>query len=271
MQLSAMLVLTRWIHIGNAFVATRGSGRRYQQGGAHVTISAISPVPGTGTQYTVGSNLSSDDVQLIEHVKEFVETGTGFGTPPRPELISEDFVFRGPIIGPLCKADYIKTLNTNRVHEAFPDLASGAFGYTIDPKEPQRVWFFTRFTGTNTGPIRLGNFVQVPPTGGEVEGAPEVNSVLLDENKKVKLFTVGYNVDRDAGTSGGVGALFGLLNSCGIPMPPGWLFKTGQALGNFAANTLNDFAGSRTVSREEDIPEWYKAYCPMRRGAEGVY
>merc|ERR1712008_234646 len=50
---------------------------------------------------------------------------------------------------------------------------------------------------------RLGNFVQLPATGAEVDGAPEVNSILLDQDGKVKLFTVGYNVDRDAGSEWG--------------------------------------------------------------------
>eukprot|EP00931_Biecheleriopsis_adriatica_P086199 TRINITY_DN60910_c0_g1_i1.p1 TRINITY_DN60910_c0_g1~~TRINITY_DN60910_c0_g1_i1.p1 ORF type:complete len:253 (-),score=35.69 TRINITY_DN60910_c0_g1_i1:170-928(-) len=226
---------------------------------------------GTGKDYEVGAELSASQIRFMELAKEFVETGTGFGSPARPELIADDFVFRGPIIGPLCKADYLETLNTNKVYEAFPDLASGAFGYTVDPKEPNRIWFFTRFTGTNTGPIRLGNFVELPPTGAEINGAPEVNSIMLDEHGRVKLFTVGYNVDRDAGTSGGAGALFGLLNGCGIPMPPGWLFSVGQWFGNLAADVFNNFAGSRTVSREEDLPAWYKSYCPTRRGSEGVY
>lgn len=236
-------------------------------------IMAASPAPGTGREYNVAAELPAEHVRLIELVNNFVESGTGFGTPARPELIAEDFVFRGPVIGPLCKRDYLQTLNTNKVYEAFPDISSGAFGYAVDPKEPKRVWFFTRYTATNTGPIRLGKFVKLQPTGAEIDGAPEVNSIMLDESDKVKLFTVGYNVDRDAGTSEGSGALVGLLNGCGIPAGrlPGWLFRVGQALGNFAADVLDDFAGSRTVSREEDIPSWYKSYCPSRRGSEGVY
>lgn len=234
-------------------------------------LRAASPVPGTGKDYVVGAELPAEHARRLELVKDFVESGTGFGSPARPELIAEDFVFRGPVIGPLCKKDYLQTLNTNRVYEAFPDISSGAFGYTIDPKEPRRVWFFTRFVGTNTGPIRLGNFVELQPSGAEIDGAPEVNSVMLDENGKVKLFTVGYNVDRDAGTSDGLGALFGLLRGCGVPAPPGWLFRVGQAFGNFAADVSNNFAGSRSVSREDDIPAWYKSYCPARRGADGVY
>merc|ERR1711972_1173248 len=114
----------------------------------------------------------------------------------------------------------------------------------------------TRFTGTNTGPIRLGP-LELPATGAEVDGAPEVNSVLFDSEDRVKLFTVGYNVDRDAGTSEGAGALVGLLNACGIRLPNGLLFRVGQVAGTRLADV---FPGTiRSVSREEDIPEWYKS------------
>ena len=141
----------------------------------------------------------------------------------------------------------------NKVYEAFPDLHSGAFGYSVDPREPNRVWFFTRYTGTNTGTITLGP-LELAPTGAVVDGAPEANSVMFDDEGKVRLLTVGYNVDADAGTSEGAGALVGILNACGIRLPSGAVFKATQALGTRAANLLPDGALIRSVSSEDDIP-----------------
>lgn len=210
-----------------------------------------------------------EEQRLIELAQDFVETGTGFGTVSRPELFADDFVFRGPIIGPLCKKDYLFTLDTNKVYEAFPDLSSGAFGYTVDPIERNRVWFFTRYTGTNTGTITIGP-ITLPPTGKEIQSGPEVNSVMFDEDNKVKLFTVGYVVDRDTpgATSDGQGALVGLLKGCGIPFPSTSLFRPIQKLAESYNKSHPELI--KSISLEEDIPAWYKDYVPSRRGAEGV-
>ncbi|KAK3256408.1 hypothetical protein CYMTET_34456 [Cymbomonas tetramitiformis] len=213
------------------------------------------------------SERSAEENRLIILAQDFIETGTGFGTPARPELIAEDFVFRGPVIGPLCKKDYLHTLSVNKVYEAFPDLKSGAFGYTVDPAEPKRVWLFTRYSGTNTGDIHLGPLT-LPATSKVISGGAEVNSVLFDEHDKVKLLTVGYIADRDPpfnATNQGAGALVGLLNACGINLPSSPVFKLIQYVSGFIPNQI------RSISVEEDIPEWYKNYVPKRRGAEGVY
>ena len=47
----------------------------------------------------------------------------------------------GPI-GPLSKADYLSTMDTFKIHQAFPDVSPNAFGFSIDPLDSSRVWFF---------------------------------------------------------------------------------------------------------------------------------
>lgn len=82
-------------------------------------------------------------------------------------------------------------------------------------------------TGTNTGslpmPVVPGYTVYIPPTGKEHRAGPEAVSITFEEDSlRVQRLTVGYVIDRNEGTNGGYGALFGLLHSMGAP---GWLLK----------------------------------------------
>lgn len=56
-------------------------------------------------------------------------------------------------------------LKTFQVYKAFPDIKANAFGFTIDPLDCRRVWFFIRATGTNTGPLGFSFGLQIPPSG----------------------------------------------------------------------------------------------------------
>ena len=49
--------------------------------------------------------IDSDETK-IEAARKFLLEGNGLYAPPRPELLAEDFVFRAPVVGPLCKTDY---------------------------------------------------------------------------------------------------------------------------------------------------------------------
>ena len=69
---------------------------------------------------------------------------------------------------------------------------------SVDPIEPNRVWWFSRPTGTHAGETeRFG-----PPTGVRVVGVPQTYSLVLDEGGKAIKFTAGYPADRVAGNTG---------------------------------------------------------------------
>jgi hypothetical protein len=214
-----------------------------------------------------------DVFRMQQIAKEYIETGSGFASPVKADMMSEDFVFRGAVVGPLCKRDYIRTLKDGfGLYRSIPNMRPNSFGYIQDPNNLWRLWFFTRYTGTNTNPINLG--VELPATNKEVQSGIEANSIMFDKNLKIKHLTVGYIADFDdpGSKSGGFGAAFGVFKALGINLPTGKAFNTAQkVLKSFArdsnsASLLNNF---RSVSNEEDIPEWYKNYVPMRRGAEG--
>ena len=56
--------------------------------------------------------------------------------------------------------------------KGFPDLVNNYWGFHVDPMEPNRVWFFTRASGTHTGEFNFGR--PIPPTGKEVHTPPQV-------------------------------------------------------------------------------------------------
>lgn len=213
---------------------------------------------------------TAGDSELLQLANTFIYTQSGFYSPATPSAFSDDFVFRGPVIGPLCKKDYLDTLATFGIFTAFPDISPNAFGFTVDPEEPRRVWFFVRNTGTNTGPLGLGFGISYPPSGNAAYGCVETFSLTFDAENKAKRVTVGYVADRfdEKANTGGSGAALGLMKAAGI-VPPAFtaanpLFALGQKLGNALAG---GGAGSvRTVSKPEDVPKWW----PFSEvGAEG--
>merc|ERR1712203_1119851 len=100
---------------------------------------------------------------------------------------------------------------TFRLEDAVPDLNAQQYDFRTDPFEPNRVWFTARGTGTNTGPV----FGVLPASGKRHEGPPQTNSLTFNEVGEVTKFTIGYVMDKEIGTSGGLGGIFGVLYSIG--------------------------------------------------------
>ena len=71
------------------------------------------------------------------------------------DYYADDYVFRGPIVGPFNRDDLVSTNLAFGLDSAFPDLERSAFGFTVDPENPYRVLFFERWKGTNSGPIAI--------------------------------------------------------------------------------------------------------------------
>jgi hypothetical protein len=191
---------------------------------------------------------------FIQLAHEFVYSASGFYTPLNESMLADDFVFRGPVVGPLNRKDYCNTMRTFDLPTALPDFRPNAFGYHIDPLDPNRVWFMIRHTGTFTGEpgIGLGFGQYVKPTGVKIEGAPETFSIIFDANsRKVKHLSVGYVADRFSGNTNGYGAAFGILKAIGVPLPTSKQpLRFLQWLG---AEVLNMEA--KTYSK--DVPSWW--------------
>lgn len=154
---------------------------------------------------------------LVEKAKAVLadEFGTRAGADP-DALLAEDFQFVAPIVGPLGKREFLNAFGSFKVKDAFPDLADNSW-FQVDPLEPNRVWFFSRATGTHTGPLNFG--APIAPTGRRVQSPPQAQSMLFNEAGRVYTLTVGYCMDKRVGNTEGLGGVFALLKGIGKPLP----------------------------------------------------
>mmetsp|Transcript_24411 Transcript_24411/g.43732 ORF Transcript_24411/g.43732 Transcript_24411/m.43732 type:complete len:261 (+) Transcript_24411:77-859(+) len=191
---------------------------------------------------------------LIQLANEIIYTRSGFYSEYDESVFSDEFVFRGPYIGPLNKKDYLETMDGFGIYKAFPDINPNVFGFSIDPLNPNKVWFMIRNTGTFTGEpgLGLGKAGHFPPNGATLNGCPETFSMEFDEDKKLKHLTVGYVADRFEGNTQGKGAAVGIFNAIGFPFPsPGPMLAFSQWFGTEVVNL-----GIRSYSTE-NIPDWW--------------
>lgn len=82
-----------------------------------------------------------------------------------PEYFDDEYLFRGPVIGPINRADLVRANGAFGLEVAFPDLDRQPFGFCVDPDNPYRCMFFDRWTATHTGELRLDGLPLTPPTG----------------------------------------------------------------------------------------------------------
>jgi len=225
-----------------------------------VTSSQICARHGAGEKAAArtAQKAASADPDVIALAESYLAAGSGFWNPVDPDLIAEDFVFRGEYIGPLNKEDYVQTMRKLKPYSAFPDMKPNAFGFTVDPQDPLRVWFFVRNTGTNTKPWVINGVVPLtlPATGNELKGTVESYSMLFSPTGKLRYLTVGYSANKYEGNAGGVGAAFALFNVMGY----GALAKLASQpfvrdFGNWYATIDPQVPKSR--SEEKDLPAWY--------------
>jgi hypothetical protein len=200
---------------------------------------------------------------VLAKTKEYVfNTAQNENVATAPEEIyADDYVLRGPVIGPITRQDLSATAGSFDLGKAFPDLASHPFGFTIDPENPFRCLWFERWTATHTGPVKVGP-LSLQATGKKVETPVHVNSVVWNPEGKLVYSSVGNVVDRHEGNTDGQAAVFGLLKTAGVPVaggPGSMALRMQQRL----AHKVN-LAG-RAWSRDEDLPKWWTS---RSRGAD---
>lgn len=206
----------------------------------------------SGARSKARSSVVADLERFAKRVRlaeEFVRN-EGFYSPPKPELMSDDFVFMGPVVGPLNVKDFLGTVGTFKVYDAFPDLKVDLAPFTQDPVDPDRFWTIMRVAGTHTAPLNAGSQM-IPATGKRMEIGPQAVSVTFDSEDKVARLTGGYITDVRDGTTGGAGAMFAVLKSVGAkgtPRPGGKTFK----FLNWLGAKMKDFPKGR--SHRDDLP-----------------
>jgi len=178
-------------------------------------------------------------------------------------IYDEDYVLRGPVIGPIGRADLKGSQTGLGLREAFPDITRSSFGYTVDPENPYRCFYFQRWRATHTGDMDAYGDIY-PATGAEMETPVSVFSVVWTPEGKIIYEQVGAVVDRLEGNTQGKAAVFGLLHTAGLKLdanPGDAVFATIQRIGHALGGR------GRSWSREDDIPEWWVS---KSRGADGT-
>uniref|UniRef100_A0A7R9VTC1 Plastid lipid-associated protein/fibrillin conserved domain-containing protein n=1 Tax=Pseudictyota dubia TaxID=2749911 RepID=A0A7R9VTC1_9STRA len=150
--------------------------------------------------------------KLMERAKEILSPSVGIGTKDGGECLADDFEFCAAVVGPIGKEEYLNALDNFSLEDAF-DITPNFFGMSVDPMQPNRVWFFNRVKG-----IHKGTFMGAEPTGKEIVYPPQIQH--MDFNEDGKLVEYGfYTCDRRQGNTGGLGGAFGFMYGVGKPLP----------------------------------------------------
>jgi hypothetical protein len=172
----------------------------------------------------------------------------GFHAPAKASLMAEDFVWFGPIVGPLSKQDFLRTVELFKVYEGFPDLKMHLAEFTRDPVEENRYWSILRLEGTHTEPQASGTGFSYKPTNTKLDVGPQCVSVTFDAEGRVSRYTGGYVVDRTQGKTGMLGAMFAVTKTVGGFVPSLRVAKILNAIGA----RLKNFPKAR--SHRDDLP-----------------
>lgn len=202
------------------------------------------------TAVAVGGVPSLTEESLADRAREFV-LNEGFYSKAKEELMAEDFVFFGPVVGPLNKKDYLGTLGVFKIYDAFPDLKVSASKFVQDPADVRRFWGIIRVEGTHTSDLNMGS-MKVAPTGKRMVVGPQSVSVSFNDEGLVTKLTGGYVVDYRDGETGAAGAMFAVGKSVGAPMPRAW--PPGKLLKflNWVGAKMKNFPKGR--SHKLDLP-----------------
>ena len=173
----------------------------------------------------------------------------GFHAPAKASLMADDFVWFGPIVGPLNKQDFLRTVDMFKVYEGFPDLKMHLAEFTRDPVEENRYWSILRVEGTHTQPQASGTGTPpYKPTNNKLDVGPQCVSVTFDADGRVSRYTGGYVVDRTQGKTGMLGAMFAVTKTVGGFVPSLRVAKILNAIGA----RLKNFPKAR--SHRDDLP-----------------
>ncbi|MGK3747173.1 MAG: hypothetical protein ACI8RD_009420 [Bacillariaceae sp.] len=174
-----------------------------------------------------------------------------------------DYVLRGPVIGPINREDLAKSQKGLGIKAAFPDIKLDTFGYSIDPENPYRCFYFQRWRGTNSEDLDSYGTIY-PATGIEMETPVSVFSVVWNPEEKIVYEQVGAVVDRLEGNTEGKAAVFGMLHTAGLKLnanPGDKVFGVIQRIGHLVGSM------GRSWSREEELPTWWTS---KSRGADAT-
>mmetsp|Transcript_27775 Transcript_27775/g.26577 ORF Transcript_27775/g.26577 Transcript_27775/m.26577 type:complete len:237 (-) Transcript_27775:153-863(-) len=171
--------------------------------------------------------ISAND--LLLRAKELLSDEIELGVKDDGACLADDFEFAAAVVGPIPKDEYLDALKSFSLKESF-DITNNYYGFTVDPLQTNRVWFFTRQIAKHIAP-----FVGAKPenTKDDLVLPPQLMHMDFNEDALLKEFGF-YTVDRRHGNTGGLGGAFGFFYGVGKPLPipecqpykRSWQFRT---------------------------------------------
>jgi len=165
------------------------------------------------------------------------------------------YVFRGSIIGPITSKDIRETQKKFNILDAYPDLNIDTFGYTIDPENPFKCYWFERWRGTNQAAIQIGP-ISLPKTDAYADIPTHIMSVNWTPEEKIIYSCLSSPLDRFEGNTKGQGAVFGLLQTGGLKLP---VSSVGNPILIANQKYIAPLIQQKAFSDESDIPTWWKS------------
>lgn len=234
----------------NVFAPPKASGSAYKPKPSQVVTESwldTLKYPGTPTFDVMAKTIAFAECTEYSQIDKF---------------LADDYVFRGPIIGPITAEDVRKTQQGFKIQEAYPNLQTRPFGFTIDPDNPYRCYYFERWEGTNTQPVKIGP-AELKPTNANVQLPTHIMSLHWTPEGKVRYACLSSPLDRWEGTTKGAGAVFGLLVGAGLDAGNAVVGDVFLRLQQRFIHIIGGFG--RNWSLEDEIPDWWKS---MARGAD---
>lgn len=179
---------------------------------------------------------------LIKRAKEVLSPSIGIGTKDDGACIADDFEFCAAVVGPLPKEEYLAALKSFSLEDSW-ELTQNYFGFTVDPLQTNRVWFFTRQMAKQIAPF-MG--VDVDASKEDLTMPPQLLHMDFNGDGKVREFGF-YTADRRQGNTGGLGGAFGFFYGVGKPLPipecrpfkRSWQFRTFNAVSRLGSKLSN--------------------------------
>jgi hypothetical protein len=176
---------------------------------------------------------------LINRAREILSPEIELGTKDGGACLAEDFEFVAAVVGPLPKDEYLDALGTFKLQNSF-DIKQNFFGFTVDPIQTNRVWFFTRQVARHVAPF-MGAKPENTMDGGVLTLPPQLMHMDFNPDGLVREFGF-YTVDRRQGNTGGLGGAFGYFYGVGKPLPipecqpykPSFRFRALNTIGRIA-------------------------------------
>jgi hypothetical protein len=165
---------------------------------------------------------------LILRAKEVLSDDIKIGTKDNGKCLSDNFTFRAQFVE-VDKEGYLNALKSFNLEDSW-DIEQNYFGFTVDPMQTNRVWFFSRqiakqisaFGGVEVADAASANAENGNGNGNSNENVltlpPQTFHIDFDEDGKMTEFGF-YTVDRNQGNTGGLGGAFAFFYGVGKPLP----------------------------------------------------